>query len=509
MPAASKRKEAAKPHQSETKVAYSRGKINEDYHEPVIPLLTAIQVYFGWGLLLLMGRIRDFFSHLCVKRAKPPAGYAPIVNDFEDFYTRRAYGRIHDCWNRPICSAPSAYIDIIERERVNGPFNSYTSKLRETGRVVRALNLGSYNYLGFGDADSPTRDAVLESLEQYSVSTCSARPELGTTRLHEELEELVARYVGKEASMIFGMGFGTNATGLPALVGPGSLIISDANNHASIVTGARNSGAKIAVFKHNDMKDLERLIRKSIIEGQPRTRRPWKKILIVVEGIYSMEGEFCPLPEIVALKKKYKCYLYVDEAHSIGAVGPRGRGVCDHFGVDPADVDILMGTFTKSFGAVGGYICASKQVIDHLKRACAGSLYSASISPPACRQIIEAFKIILGEDGTDLGQKKLKAIYDNANFFREQLKERGFHVLGHQGSPIVPLMLYVPSRIKAFSLEALAHGIAVVVVGFPATPLLLSRARFCISAAHTREDLEKALEQIDRIGDVLGLKYGN
>ncbi len=474
---------------------------------PIIPLLTAIQVYFGWGLLIFVGHLRDFFARCFVSRSRPPEGYAPIVSDFEDFYTRRAYGRIHDCWNRPICSAPSAHIRIVERERIATVFPGYTNKVRETGRVVEALNLGSYNYLGFGDADSPTRAPVLEALDKYGISTCSYRSDLGTTPLHTDLEKLVARYIRKPAAMVFGMGFGTNSTALPTLAGPGTLLISDANNHSSIVAGARGSGAKISVFAHNDVKDLERVIRKAIINGQPRTHRPWKRIIIVVEGIYSMEGEYCPLPQIVELKKKYKCYLYVDEAHSIGAVGANGRGVCEHFNVDPADVDVLMGTFTKSFGAVGGYIASSEEVIAYLRKHCTGAVYSASISPPACQQIISAFKIILGEDGTNLGRKKLTAIRENANLFRNSLKAMGFHVLGDEGSPIVPLMLYVPSRIKAFSLEALKRGMACVVVGFPATPLLLSRTRFCISAAHTKEDLEKALVQIKEIGDAIGLRY--
>ena len=220
--------------------------------------------------------------------------------------------------------------------------------------MLDVLNLGSYNYLGFGDAASPTSPVVIKALGKYGVSTCSNRTDYGTTTEHVELEQLVASYLRKPAAMIVGMGFGTNSTGIPALAGPGSLIISDANNHASIVSGARGSGAKIAVFAHNDVADLERVIRKAIVEGQPLTHRPWRKIIIVIEGIYSMEGEMSPLSEIVAIKKKYKCYLYVDEAHSIGAVGKTGRGVAEYWGVNPDDVDVFMGTFTKSFGAVGG-----------------------------------------------------------------------------------------------------------------------------------------------------------
>lgn len=379
--------------------------------------------------------------------------------------------------------------------------------LELTGETRNCLNTGSYNYLGFGDPNSPTKDSVFKSIDKWGASTGSTRMSVGTTTLHADLEAIVARFLRKDAALCFGMGFGTNSTGLPALIGKGGLLISDANNHSSLVAGARSSGAKIKVFKHNDVQDLERVVRHAIIDGQPRTHRPWNKILIVVEGIYSMEGEVCPLKEIVEIKKKYKCYLYVDEAHSIGALGANGRGICEHAGVDPADVDVLMGTFTKSFGAVGGYIASSKDIILYLRHASAGSVYSQSISPPACQQVISAMKIMLGEDGTDLGQRKLAQLRDNSNFFRKQLMNMGFHVLGDWDSPIIPIMLYVPTKLAAFSRLCLERNIAVVVVGFPATPLLLARARVCISAGHTREDMEHALNVLDEIADLISLKF--
>jgi serine palmitoyltransferase len=169
--------------------------------------------------------------------------------------------------------------------------------------------LGSYNYLGYADPDSPCIPSVLDSLDKYPVSTCSSRIDVGTTKLHAELEKVVAKFVGKPAAMIFGMGFGTNSSGIPALIGKGGLILSDSLNHASIVIGARLSGAKVEVFQHGDHEDLERAIRRAIVEGQPRTHRPWSKIVIMVEGIYSMEGEICDLPKIVALKKKYNVWF--------------------------------------------------------------------------------------------------------------------------------------------------------------------------------------------------------
>jgi len=309
--------------------------------------------------------------------------------------------------------------------------------------------------------------------------------------------------------MVFGMGFGTNSCGIPALIGKGGLILSDSYNHSSIVVGARTSGAVIRVFQHNDMRDLEAVIRRAILEGQPRTHRPWKKILIMCEGIYSMEGELCPLAKIVELKNKYRCYLYIDEAHSIGAIGATGRGICEHAKVNPADVDILMGTFTKSFGSVGGYIAGSKELITYLRHNSAGSVYSPSISPPACQQVISAMKIILGEDGTNLGKTKLASLCENSNMFRRRLLALGAHVMGDWDSPIIPMMIYNPAKIPAFSRECLRRGVAVVVVGYPASPLLYARARFCISAAHKREDLEAALKIIEDGMYTNRLSYGH
>jgi len=285
------------------------------------------------------------------------------------------------------------------------------------------------------------------------------------------------------------------------------LILSDSFNHASLIAGCRSSGAKIRVFPHNDPEALERIVRESIINGQHRTHKPWKKILIMVEGIYSMEGDVCKLKEIVKVKNKYRCYLWVDEAHSIGALGKTGRGVCEHSEVDTSEIDLLMGTFTKSFAGVGGYITGTKDVIDHIRKHSFGSHYSTTMAPGCCQQILTAMNIISGEDGTNEGTNKIKQLHDNANFFRKELIKRGFLVLGEGDSPIIPLMLYYPAKIAAFSREAFERGLAVVVVGYPATPLLLSRTRFCISAGHTKEDLEWALREIDEIGDKLKLKY--
>ena len=296
----------------------------------------------SWAFFFLFGHIRDFARNLLPwTKRKLPKGFVPVRQDYEDFYTRRMFYRIHDCWNRPIGSAPDAYVDVLERTPVCGQ-----KPLELTGNRIRALNLGSYNYLGFAAHDPYCTPRALETLKREGWSSCSPRAETGTTKLHLDLERELATFLGKPAALCFGMGFATNSAVLPVLAGPGCLIVSDALNHASIVSGARGSGAKVAVFAHNDVDSLEAVIRSAVARGQPRTRRPWKKVLVVVEGVYSMEGELAPLPDIVAVCKRYRAYLYLDEAHSIGALGATGRGVCEALGVDPGDVDVMMG---KSF----------------------------------------------------------------------------------------------------------------------------------------------------------------
>lgn len=530
---------------------------------PDITIFAAITTYLGYVVLIVTGHIRDICANLfrkgryfrsnnkimcgsgnnkdydpCSSSSSPPGNYpsddftiyAPLLKSWENFYTRRLYHRIQDCFNRPIASRPSAIISVLERVSFDGNKTmtvlgqlsnlddekraiSYRSgeHYDETpdGRVVRkCLNLGSYNYLGFADDwDITCRKDVMGSLADLPSSVGSSRLEFGTTVLHCKVEQIVANFTGKEDSLVLNMGFNTNATIIPTLTSRGDLIVSDELNHTSIVNGARASGAAIRTFRHNDASDLEDILREAIVYGQPRTRRPWNRILVVVEGIYSMEGEYCDLRNVVTVCKKYGAYVYLDEAHSIGAMGPTGRGCCEYTGVDPADVDVLMGTFTKSFGGMGGYVAADRRVIEELRKECAGSAYHNSLSPVVCQQIISSFQVIMGEDGTNIGKQKLDALRDNSNYFRMCLTDMGLHVLGNYDSPIMPVMLYNPTKIAAFSRECLKRGLAVVVVGFPAVPILMSRARFCISAGHTREELDRALKELDEIADLLKLRY--
>lgn len=512
----------------------------EKHIEESIPAFVAYTTYLAYATFIFVGHLRDFFAFLTrrgrflrVDSGLPGDDnrfFAPLLKSWEHFYTRRLYTRVQDAFNRPIASNPGAHIQVLERVSddsqksmtVLGPLEnlqndeqrqSYTSgrhyvRGHDGSACRQCVNLGSYNYLGFADDwhETCAKD-VKSSLNSFGVSVSSSRNEYGTTKLHRQVEETVARFVGKEDALCLNMGFNTNATTIPALVGRGDLLISDSLNHTSIVNGARASGAAIRIFRHNDMEHLEEILKEAIVLGRPRTRRPWNKILVIVEGIYSMEGEYCDLGSIVRVCKKYGAYVYLDEAHSIGAMGPTGRGCAEYNGVDTADIDIMMGTFTKSFGAMGGYIAADKETIAYLRKKCAGSAHHNALSPVVCQQVLTAFKVIMGEDGTDIGKRKLQALRDNSNYFRMRLEQMGLQVLGSYDSPIMPVMLYNPCKIAAFSRECLKRGLAVVVVGFPAVPILVSRARFCISAGHTREDLDYALAEIDEIADVLKLRY--
>lgn len=429
-------------------------------------------------------------------------GWVPLYQSFESFYTRNLYRRIRDCWNRTICSVAATKFDLMDRESPD-----YGWTFRFTGTKSTVLNFGSYNYLGFAATSGPCNDDVEKSVVKYGSGISSSRQEIGNLAIHHELEDLVAQFLGVEASMTFGMGFATNSMNMPILVSKGCLILSDELNHASLVLGSRLSGATIRIFKHNDMKDLERKLKDAVVYGQPRTHRPWKKIMIVVEGIYSMEGSIVRLPEVIALKKKYKAYLYLDEAHSIGALGPNGKGVVDYFGLNTRDVDILMGTFTKSFGAVGGYIAGSKKLVDHVRQRSHSACYATSMPAPVAQQVISSMRIIMGLDNTDTGKQKIAQLAWNCRYFRRRLHEMGFIIYGNMDSPVIPVLLFCPGKIAAFSRECLKRGLATVVVGFPATPIIESRARFCLSAGHDKAMLDQALDIIDEVGDLLTLKY--
>ncbi|KPI84287.1 putative serine palmitoyltransferase [Leptomonas seymouri] len=470
-----------------------------------ISLWTWATSYFTLILFLFFARLREgyrqFFptGHEIVR-----PGYAPIVKDFDHYWNRRFYRRIRDCFMRPIDSRPSCVIGLMERVS-----NDYNNTFTYTGRIVPAVNMGSYNYLGFAeDTQSITHD-VLDSVDDYGLASCSAPQELGQSAVVSRLEKEFSEFLGKEDAIVCGMGFGTNFRGLPALFGKETLVLSDNLNHSSLVNGVRSSGAKVKVFQHDHFDQVEQLLRDGVVLGQDPTGeyRPYRRIVVIIEGIYSMEGEIVNLKKFVELKKKYGALLFMDEAHSIGAIGRTGRGVCEHCGVDPKDVDILMGTFTKSFGSIGGYIAADKKLIHYLRQHSSIALHCDLLAPPCAQQVLSVLHVLLGKDGTDLGQKRIRQLKENSTFFRRGLMDLGFVVLGDDSSPVVPVMCYNLGKLSALSRMCLERGVAIVVVGYPATPLLEGRIRFCVSACHTREDLQHTIDVMRELKDYVYMDY--
>ncbi|KAH9258317.1 hypothetical protein BASA81_003366 [Batrachochytrium salamandrivorans] len=455
---------------------------------------TLITTYLGYAVLIFFGRVRDW-SGWATGRSRyhdelNSASSGGLVAGWERFYTRRLFNRIQDCWARPVVSRPSIWIDVAERRFANRGMETDWSKHQ------RILNLGSYNYLGFADEnwDATCGTEVRRTLDQFGVAISRGL----CTRESKLLEQEVAAFVGKEDAVLFNTGYITNAWALTKLMSKGGLIVSDSLNHTSIVNGCRASGAKVITFAHNDAKDLARVVSLALTQGGELPT----KILVVVEGLYSMEGHVCELQPIVKVCKEMKLALYIDEAHSIGACGPTGRGICELKQVPPSQVDVLMGTFTKSFGGLGGYVAGSSAMCNMLRTQMTDM---QPMSPVVCSQIRQALYLLRE---TQLGKDKLRQLKENSMFFRQELIKMGCSVLGDEDSPIVPVMLYHPAKIAAFSRECLKHNLAVVVVGAPAVPLMGARVRFCLSASHKRQDLVYALREIRQVAIKLNIRYG-
>nr|CAI5818879.1 unnamed protein product [Callosobruchus analis] len=476
--------------------------VKEHFEPPT--LIVAIMTHISFYILMFLGYLSQTLFPPKVIKEKNRDGYRPMFDRFTAFYLRYVYRRIKDCWNYPICSVPGS--EVVLKERVTRD-NGWTFQF--TGSKTKCLNLASYNYLGFSENTGPCSEHAIATLYKYGVTTGGTRQQNGTCEIHRQLERLMAEFLGVEDAITFGMGFATNALNIPALISPGCLVISDEKNHASLIVGIRLSGATVKVFKHNNMKHLEKVLQEAIYHGQPKcsTHTPWKKIVIIVEGVYSMEGTIVHLPQVIALKKKYKAYLYLDEAHSIGAMGRRGGGVVDYFGCDPKDIDILMGTFTKSFGSHGGYIAGTKEFITYLRRHSFASAHAWAMAPPLAAQIVSVLEILMGRDGTDEGRRRIEALARNTRYVRLRLEQIGVIIHGCDDSPVVPILVYLYSKIAAMVRILIKDRIATVGVGYPATPLTQGRIRICLSAAHTKEQLDYALDVIEKVADELGLKY--
>uniref|UniRef100_A0A8R1XZT9 serine C-palmitoyltransferase n=1 Tax=Onchocerca volvulus TaxID=6282 RepID=A0A8R1XZT9_ONCVO len=465
-------------------------------------LLTSLSTYFCWSVLFIFALLREFLrkhgieKNLAAAERPEQKDFVPLFSQCESIYERNCYMRVRDVFERPITSAPGATVKLLDRYS-----EDYNWNYKYTESETEVINVGSYNYMGFAETDGLCGKEAAAIIDEQGLSTCCSIQQLGFSKAQHDLEKLTAQFLGVDDAICFSMGFAVNSLNTPCLADENSIIISDQFNHASLILGSRMSGATVRVFKHNDMTDLEKVIRDAIVYGNPKTKKPFTKILIIVEGIYSMEGSICNLPAIIALKKKYGAYIYLDEAHSIGALGRRGRGVVDYWGCDPRDVDILMGTFTKSFSAAGGYIAGDKRLINYIRANSATTIYALPMSPPIAQQIISSIKVMMGLDGTNDGAIRRQRLRRNTHYFRKHLKRMGCIVYGSDDSPIVPIMLYYPSKCGFWGREMLKRRVGIVVVSFPATNITESRIRICLSAAHTKEMLNFVLDAIKEVAE--------
>ena len=428
--------------------------------------------------------IRDWLLNMVgMSKIKPPL----FGESREDYYIRKVYGSSLDCFHRPIKGAAATKIKVCLRKE---KYVENTKQLViKPGKYKEAINFGSYNYLGFGGYHGKITPIIMETLKKSGSCMKGFAKEIGISEEQEKLEKMLAKFMHKEDCLLSPMGFTTNSTLIPILVSKDDLILSDALNHSSLIIGMKSSKAEIRIFKHNDISDLKSKLDDVKKNGLKNGKQP-SKILVIVEGLYSMEGEFCKLREIIELKKIYGFYLYVDEAHSIGCLGRTGRGIVDQLGCSFDDVDLLMGTFSKSFASAGGYIASDKKTISLLRNNSYSYVYGNAMSPVAAQQIISCLEIIDSPEG----RSKIAQLRKNSISLRTKFIDAGCHVLGDLESPVIPVMIYHPAKIKYISRICLKNGVAIVVVGFPACPIDACRIRFCVSAGHTDEDIEKGFQ---------------
>ncbi len=352
----------------------------------------------------------------------------------------------------------------------------------------KVINLCSNNYLGF--ANHPRmKEAAKKAIDKYGVGSGAVRTISGNIEIHEELDERLAKFKREEAALVFQSGFLANLGVIQAITDRGDLIISDELNHASIIDGVRLSRADKAVFPHSDMKALEQILKER--------RKDYNEVLIITDGVFSMDGDIANLPEIVRLAKKYDAKVYVDDAHGSGVLGENGRGTVDHFNLH-GQVDYIMGTLSKAIGVVGAYIAGSSEMKDYLLHRGRPLLFSTSMMPAACGAAIEAITML---EETDEYSKKL---WDNTKYFQSKLKELGF-TLGKTQTPITPLMIYDEAKTMDFAKKLLERGVYTSGIVFPTVPKGTARIRMMLSSEHTKEELDFAIKQIYELSKELGI----
>ncbi len=357
------------------------------------------------------------------------------------------------------------------------------------GKQGTEVNMGGHDVLMFGSnaytglpGDQRIIDAGIKALQQYGSGCAGSRFLNGTLDIHVKLEKELAEYIGKDESLCFSTGFTVNSGVIPSLLTREDYIICDDRDHASIVDGRRLSFARALKYKHNDMEDLERQLQKCTPESVK---------LIVVDGVFSMEGDLANLPEIVRLKHKYNAVLMVDEAHGLGVFGREGRGVCDHFGLTD-QVDLIMGTFSKSLASIGGFVAANKTIINWLRHNARTYIFSASATPASTACAREALRIIQQEP------ERIQALWDVTNYALKRFREEGFEI-GATESPIIPLYVRDVQKTFVVTKRAFDEGVFINPVIPPACAPQDTLVRFALMATHTHEQVDRGIAALTKV----------
>lgn len=349
----------------------------------------------------------------------------------------------------------------------------------------RMIMIGSNNYLGL-TTHPRVAQAAKQAVDKYGSGCTGSRFLNGTLDIHEELEERLARFMRKESTLLFSTGFQANLGALSSLAGKDDTILCDRMNHASIIDGTRLSFARTIKFKHNDMEDLERILRET--DGGR---------IAVTEGVFSMEGDLGDLQGLVALKKKHGCRIFLDDAHGIGYMGPGGRGVAEHFGVED-DVDLIMGTFSKSFASLGGFLAGPVTVIDYIKHHARALMFSASMPPSAVATVLAALEIMETEP------EHREQLWRNVRKMHAGYRSMGFNI-GRTESPVIPIMTGTVERTLRFWHDLFDAGVFVNPILAPAVPADMCLLRTSYMASHTDAELDRVLEIMELIGRKLGV----
>lgn len=351
----------------------------------------------------------------------------------------------------------------------------------------RVLNMCSNNYLGFAN-DPRLREAAKRAIDVYGVGPAAVRSIAGTMTLHLEFEQKLAAFKGVEAALSLQSGFCANLAAIPTLVGAGHVLFTDELNHASIIDGCRLTKAERVIYPHGDVGAL----RKALAEKRDAPRK-----LIVTDGVFSMDGDLAPLPEIVEAAEEFGAMVMVDDAHGEGVLGSHGRGIVDHFGLH-GRVDIEMGTLSKAFGVVGGYLAGKAAVVEYLRQRARPFLFSSAATPADVAACMAAVDILQASD------EPVKKLWDNARYFKGRMAELGFD-LGQSQTPITPVMLGEATTAWEFSKRLFAEDVFAQAIVYPTVPRGKARLRVMVSAVHTKEDLDFAVDKFARVGRQLGV----